>query len=469
MPSDERDRQFERALQRHLRGGAPDEACPDAETLAAYHERTLSLEEMARWKQHIGGCVRCQETLALVEETSSVELPEWEEATRSQGTQAFGNLAKMPAAPRQMQKEEMAGAATAVAERVAARSSWKWIGPLGALAAGLLIFVVARESTVKLSSKQTATQVAENRETAAPMSKSQEPRDLTRQELEAAKSDAPVQAQGPARQEKQVTPRMAPPYPKESRVDGARVGGNEADTLSKDEGKLYAEKRTQPLSALETGAQEQARADRDAESERSAMPAPPAVAVHKPPSPAKPMAPSAGAVAGMAKKEAGLEDKNAKAAGTVTETVMVQNETSEVVAAKTSSHGNFLREMVANDPRIVMAPDEKHAWRVGEGGRIEATSDGGRNWKQQMSGMGSDLTGGSAPAQKVCWIVGKAGTILLTVDGGKHWVLTGSPLQEDLGGVQAQDAKHARVWSLSNNKRFQTVDGGVTWTPAANE
>jgi len=53
MPSDDRDRQLEKALVRHLRSDAIDAACPDAETLAAYHERTLSLEEMAQWKQHI--------------------------------------------------------------------------------------------------------------------------------------------------------------------------------------------------------------------------------------------------------------------------------------------------------------------------------------------------------------------------------------------------------------------------------
>ena len=101
MPSDERDRQFERALQRHMRGTTPDAACPDAETLAAYHERTLSLEELARWKEHIGGCVRCQETLALVEETNSVILPEggrnhetgeglweWRESARSDSQNA---------------------------------------------------------------------------------------------------------------------------------------------------------------------------------------------------------------------------------------------------------------------------------------------------------------------------------------------------------------------------------------------
>ncbi len=71
MPADERDQQFERALQRQMRSGSPDAVCPDAETLAAYHERTLSLEEMAQWKEHIAGCTCCQETLTLLEETNA--------------------------------------------------------------------------------------------------------------------------------------------------------------------------------------------------------------------------------------------------------------------------------------------------------------------------------------------------------------------------------------------------------------
>ncbi len=53
MPSDDRDSKFERALAQHLRGGSAQANCPDAETLAAYHERNLSLEEMAVEAAHL--------------------------------------------------------------------------------------------------------------------------------------------------------------------------------------------------------------------------------------------------------------------------------------------------------------------------------------------------------------------------------------------------------------------------------
>jgi len=79
MPTDDRDKQFERALARHLSNASHAAACPDAEILAAYHERTLSLEEAAHWNQHIAACSRCQEIHSLLEETDSVPANEWEE------------------------------------------------------------------------------------------------------------------------------------------------------------------------------------------------------------------------------------------------------------------------------------------------------------------------------------------------------------------------------------------------------
>ena len=78
MPTDDRDQLFQRALARHLSDASPDSACPDAELLAAYHDRTLSLDEIAHWKQHIATCPRCQEILALVEQTENLPVEDWQ-------------------------------------------------------------------------------------------------------------------------------------------------------------------------------------------------------------------------------------------------------------------------------------------------------------------------------------------------------------------------------------------------------
>ena len=113
MPSDDRDRQLEKALARHLRSDAIDAACPDAEILAAYHERTLSLEEMAQWKQHIAGCARCQETLSLVEESNILQGSE--EENRKMMELVGGRLAAAGAAAlSRMPMEEALPAAPAV-------------------------------------------------------------------------------------------------------------------------------------------------------------------------------------------------------------------------------------------------------------------------------------------------------------------------------------------------------------------
>ena len=89
MAPDERDRRFDKALARHLRSAAPSGeagalpvvpasesgACPDSETLAAYHERSLLPEEMNSWKEHIVGCANCQTIFAHLEATDEIPLP----------------------------------------------------------------------------------------------------------------------------------------------------------------------------------------------------------------------------------------------------------------------------------------------------------------------------------------------------------------------------------------------------------
>src|SRR5258708_6380202 len=89
MAPDERDRRFDKALARHLRSTAPPAgeaaglpavpppqgaACPDSETLAAYHERSLLPEELNSWKEHIVGCALCQSILAQLEATDEISL-----------------------------------------------------------------------------------------------------------------------------------------------------------------------------------------------------------------------------------------------------------------------------------------------------------------------------------------------------------------------------------------------------------
>src|SRR6267142_5599978 len=88
MAPEDRDRSLDKAIARHLRSAAASsdsakqaagsslqrDACPDAETLAAYHERSLLPNELNSWKEHIVGCAHCQELLAHLELTDDIPL-----------------------------------------------------------------------------------------------------------------------------------------------------------------------------------------------------------------------------------------------------------------------------------------------------------------------------------------------------------------------------------------------------------
>src|SRR5262249_13874990 len=69
MPREDREQNFEKALSRRLRSN-----CPDPETLAAYHERALPFSELNAWKAHVAGCADCQQVLAFLESTDSLEV-----------------------------------------------------------------------------------------------------------------------------------------------------------------------------------------------------------------------------------------------------------------------------------------------------------------------------------------------------------------------------------------------------------
>jgi len=61
----------------------------------------------------------------------------------------------------------------------------------------------------------------------------------------------------------------------------------------------------------------------------------------------------------------------------------------------------------------VVSPDPSVRWRIGAGGSIQRSDDGGARWAAQASGVAQDLIAGSSPQRGVCWVVGRAGTVLL--------------------------------------------------------
>jgi len=492
MPSDDRDQQFDRALARHLRSASPDAACPDAEILAAYHERSLSLEEIAHWKAHMASCSRCQETLALLEQTDSVAANDWGKEVVLTALQASKSLAGV----KDTEKEESAlamRAASAAPAPVGIRSAskeaaqtrrrvtWSIVIPAGALAAGLLVWVAVHERTNLSMEKAKGVQVAENREAspAAPPLGKAAPRDegsynpqpeirtdrklsptLTNPALHApvppsipSAVPAPAAKELGASEQNNLTQLNA----EKSGVSGGAaagfVGGKRAAAAAPVAPKAAASRTGGPLVANQMQNQMQ-----NQNTMQNANQAP---------------NPAANEVTDQATNQALAEERKdlrqAQKQKSEAPSVYSITESVEVSAAAAPINGREFSMLQVPGGGLIVSPNKKQAWRVGPRGGIEHTSDAGRTWKPQESGVTSDLQAGSAPSEKICWIVGKAGTLLLTTDGGKQWKQVAAPISDDLGGVHALDAQHASIWDVPNSKSFETSDGGLTWKQVANE
>jgi hypothetical protein len=455
MPSDDRDRQLEKALARHLRSDAIDAACPDAEILAAYHERTLSLGEMAQWKQHIAECARCQEILNLVEE-SNVLQGSVEENRKM--LELLGGEFAAAAAVSPMPLNEGVPAALPVSRDSAAtpapkRAALRWAVPVGALAAGLLVWVGVRETQQNKTMKSAQLEVAQNRSSVsnAPVAAAPAPKTTLSDDYQSAQAKS--QSLDELRRQDTILSMSKPAGPanKKSATGGA------APVLSVST--LDKQKREEDAKALK---------DLSASMMAAAPAAPPEVNNYaaqnrEVPPTQTPQATPAGARGVTANEAAntgkmlGQQNQVARAPAQKTETL----EVTVVDSALAQSMGDVLPE----GGTIIVAPNDAYSWRVGSNGKIEHSTDNSRTWTLQKSGVTTDLTAGSATSGKVCWVVGKAGTVLLTTDRGRLWKQLTSPTKENLGGVNAVDDKRASVWTVSHSQSFETNDGGATWSP----
>jgi hypothetical protein len=503
MPSEDRDQQLDRALARHLRSASPDAACPDAEILAAYHERSLSLEEMAHWKAHMASCSRCQETLTLLEQTESVAANDWEKEVVPAALQAGRSLSGVEDSERKESALAMAAASAAPAPveirrvpkgaaQTRRRVPWSIAIPAGALAAGLLVWVGVHERPRFAVREKGSVQVAENREarppvsSVAPQSGKVELRDEGSHNLQpgirADRKTSPaltspaLHAQAPS----SIPFAVPPPAAKE-------FGAPEQDKLAQlDAGKSAVSSGARTASGFVGG--QRAAAAVPAAAGRAGGPL---VANQmqnqmqnqnvtqnesQAPNPANQVTVQA---ANQPLAEEKKDAQQAQKQQSEIVPVAASSETVEVTSAapaptagalsRSSLNGRAAYSLMLMDRNVIVSPNKMLAWRAGPGGKIERSTDAGKTWRTQESGVTADLLSGSAPADKVCWIAGKAGTLLLTTDGGKHWKQVASPISDDLGGVHALDAQHASISDVPNSKSFATSDGGLTWKPVASQ
>jgi hypothetical protein len=113
-------------------------------------------------------------------------------------------------------------------------------------------------------------------------------------------------------------------------------------------------------------------------------------------------------------------------------------------------------------PIEIASPDPSVRWRIGGGGSVEHTTNGGATWDAAQTGsVSANLTAGASPSRSVCWLVGRVGTVLLTTDG-RTWRRVPFPEMADLASVQAADARTATV-TTADGRTFRTTDSGLTW------
>lgn len=465
MALDDRDRGFEKALARRLRAKVAGVACPDAETLAAYHERSLTPKEMNTWMQHTGACASCQEILAQLIVTDEIPVS----ADKQQNAVVGGsNLFKAVYVPEEVR---MAAAQAAIVSPTAMNQKaatvvslprdskrqraapWRWLAPAGALAAGLLVWIAVHENRPARLTQPAKTEVAENRlpvPTAASAPAVPVEREKAEKVAPASKGAAVADTRAAAVDElknrrdkpalKEVAPLSEGAFAKSDRKDAESDVAAQAPRAAT-EG-VSVGSAVDALKANQPGEMQERR-----ETNRVQLQA-------------SPPKPAAGGPAPLGQTDSKMM-KEAQPAPAAPDTALEQSSGLRNAPA--------FRMAKSRGPRPVPAPGGKVIWRFGMAGLIEQSTDGGLTWTPQTSGTTADLYLGSAPSEQVCWVIGNGGTILRTTDGGAHWASVASPISQNLNLIRASDALHATVWGSSRRHSFQTDDGGVTWTQASGQ
>jgi|tagenome__1003787_1003787.scaffolds.fasta_scaffold20989641_8 hypothetical protein len=533
MAPEDRDPVFEKALARHLRAkpsspGAPaeaekslfvkgasvepgcsaadssaaessvDVACPNPEVLAAYHERLLAAEEMVTLKKHFASCDRCQEILSALEATDDLLLPS--DRTADEIT---NNVLAMPAPhveiPAEIVTVRSSPGPVAMASRASRRAqsswrsktlhgaNWKWLAPVGAIAAILLLWVSFHESHPSTFELAKNTEPAAAATTASTATRATTPAGPNKELADRAKLESSAaprsQADVVVRDESRKGDRLLPDDKKSvdrvvAKPSAPQVTAANPATPQRDR------------DSNELGLAAKSRNDAPSESkEATASAAAPAPSAAEPPR---------GYVQKQNQEEQNREEANKDAVAGVQSEVVTPSKSESVTKAKTASgrqapeqdkqqraagnvvslqsaealapgpNGPMLRAAKTSAANVFSAPNNAALWRVRPAGIIEHSTDSGATWEVQSSGVVSDLLTGSAPTRDICWIVGGNGTILRTTDAGAHWEKVNPPATVDLTSIFAVNAQQVTVSTTPPLKSYRTTDAGKTWTQIPN-
>ncbi|MBS1842258.1 MAG: zf-HC2 domain-containing protein [Acidobacteria bacterium] len=519
MALDDRERNFEKALGQQLRANAGAGLdCPDAETLAAYHERMLSPDEMSSLKSHIAACPSCQEVLSTLEVTDVVPLEERDSekvlAKREQValSPVYEELAfsKAPGP---------AAKASGVREMPKPRHYRKWIAPAGAIAAGLLIWVAidAGWNKRKLANQPApAVEIAQNRElkntppttpdldsrASIPAAKPAEKtlpaeNELYKQNAQLAETDKETQSlsrakansakgRGPAMMQNQVQNQIQNNGSlNQSRVYDYSVQNQEPpkQVAPKTTAPARSETRSQDLAAaplppapsVVTGAgtgngmgerrKDQASVNSEtvevttaASGVADAKIAPTGAAANLPAN-GKSYQKLGNPASGVA-SDAATTAKKEKQAAEAGRMQLKKADTGYVAGAMASAS---LRDAEEFRLSVVRTTDKKVFWVISREGEVFRSEDAGKSSQKQEIGAGIKAIAGSATDAKTCWILAENGMVIRTADGGQHWAAATAPAGFSFTTITALDATHATVSDASGKIGYTTSDGGATW------
>ncbi len=492
-----------RGLRQHSEAGGVE--CPDAELLAAYHDRALEDAEVTRLDTHFSVCARCQQMLAALALSESELHAVGDDELVPAGEE---ELAARPAAMAEMHMAAAAPSAPAAPRAAAAaptailgppgrikpkRRFWsvRWLAPALAAAAAVALWIglrphlfvtqtpspqeenkIASAPTDRVTTSETSAEPPKEIAQSAPMPSPAEALESHAQGKVEEAAGAPLKS--PAAKPRTVpapeqprhepgiltaeTTRRQPADEKRVRRSGAAgiaaapsvaiSGGKEradqAQEIQKKEAEIAGTAAAKPGAAEAQKTVEVTQAlDKGEAGKLTQKPA--GVATMPAPAPPPP-----------ASKTEEAPQKAAK----------VQGGASAVAGGPTGA-AQLRSSMVFPPARVLITtPSASVLWRVGFAGQIERSRDSGRTWLGLASNVAADLVAGSAPSETVCWAVGRAGTVLRTTDG-EHWEKTASPTTADLIRVTAQDALNATVVA-ADRQRYATSDGGRTWRSSTN-
>jgi uncharacterized protein (UPF0333 family) len=409
-PVDKNSEPLDAILRRAMRSrpGPATPECADAESLAAYSDRSLSARERERLETHFADCARCQVLLADI-------------ARADESARLARSAGEVPWYRR-----------------------WRIAIPVLAAAAAVLVFISIRRPA----------SVAPPNDQIVAMAQHEAPAENL-----AAKLPAPVLAAAPSapvsvaaaapsneiamnEQKSEAAPRAQAMHPGASR---ALKGSVEAFGT----GALMA--RSAPAAKVEAQAPATTTPGSVAEQASSAdSMSRAAVAAAAPPAAATNTRAFGSLAAGSGGLVAATRGGGVVGAGA--------GAVAGAAVAASPSYAPASTTLVT-----ISAPDQSVSWIAGKNGMIlRRDADGSTH--PQHSGASTDLVAGAAPSATVCWIVGRSGTIVRTTDGGEHWTLILAPTADNLAAVTAGDANDATITTAAG-RSFATSDGGASWHP----